>query len=82
MKEDIFNIINFEYNILYEKQKQIETRFLENDLSDNNTKHNKDNDNNVNKYFQQTNSNYNNKINQYSSFNSTQICSMNLQIKS
>ena len=52
MKEDIFNIINFEYNILYEKQKQIETRFLESDLSDNNTKHNKDNDNNVNEYFQ------------------------------
>ena len=82
MKEDISNIINFEYNILYEKQKQIETRFLENDLSDNNTKHNKDNDNNVNEYFQQTNNNDNNKINKYSSFNSTQICSMNLQIKS
>ena len=41
MKEDISNIINFEYNILYEKQKQIETKFYENDLSDNNTKQNK-----------------------------------------
>ena len=36
MKEDIFNIINFEYN--YEKQKQIERKFYEHDLSDNNIK--------------------------------------------
>ena len=82
MKEDISNIINFEYNILYEKQKEIETKFYENDLSDNNTKQNKDNDDNENEYFQYTNNNDNNKVNRYSSFNNTQICSMNLQIKS
>ena len=84
MKEDISNIINFEYNILYEKQKQIETKFYENDFSDNNTKQNKDNDDNENdnEYFQYTNNNDNNKVNRYLSFNNTQICSMNLQIKS
>jgi hypothetical protein len=72
MKEDISNIINFEYNILYEKETQIETKLLENDLGDNNIKQNKDNDDN--EYFQYTNnSNDNNKVNRYSSFNHTQI---------
>ena len=82
MQEDISNIINFEYNILYEKQKQIETKFLENDLSNNNTEQDKDNDDNDNEYLQYTNNNDDNKVNKFSGFNNTQISSMNLQIKS
>ena len=83
MKEDISNIINFECNILYEKQKQIETKLLENDLSNNNTEQNKDNDYNDDKeYLQYTNNNDNNKVNKVSGFINTQISSMNLQIKS
>lgn len=82
MQEDISNIINFEYNILCEKQKEIETKLLENSLSNNNNKQNKDNDDN--EYLQLTNNNNNdnNKVNKISSFHNTQISSMNLQIKS